>query len=155
MRVLVLPDAAARVDHEIERAGADETGGLLLGWRRTDLDLATVAYVTGPGARSRATPTNLRLDTADLQREVDRWFAETEGDITYLGDWHLHHSVEPVPSPTDRMSALDIAGRPKVGLPMPLIVIVGLSRGTTLWRGWVGPNMIPVQIEFVSDTRSG
>jgi integrative and conjugative element protein (TIGR02256 family) len=138
-----------RVVEEVKRTGPAETGGLLLGWRRGDLDLLVVAHVTGPGAGAKATPTRLRLDTAGLQKEVDEWFARTAGAISYLGDWHLHHAANPVPSPTDRQSAQEIATRPEIDLPQPLIVILGLRGGTRRWRAWVGPELIPSEIEFV------
>lgn len=149
MKVLVLPDAVDRVVAEVERAGHNETGGLLLGWRRGDLAVLAVAHVTGPGADATVTPTRLRLDTAGLQDEVDDWFMSTEGEITYLGDWHLHHAANPVPSQTDRRSAYEISVKPEIGVPEPLIVILGLSGAGLRWRAWLGPSLTPTEIEFV------
>ena len=132
-------------------AGRNETGGLLLGWRRPDLGCWTVAQVTGPGPAARATPRTLRLDTPHLQVEVDRWFRETNGDISYIGDWHLHHERDPAPSWRDRRSIREVARRAEIGLAQPLIVIVGKSGEDLRWRAWVGPDLLPAQIEFVSD----
>jgi integrative and conjugative element protein (TIGR02256 family) len=90
------------------------------------------------------------LDTAHLQTEADRWFRETDGDISYIGDWHLHHQRDPVPSRRDRRTIQEVAGRPEIGLARPLIVIVGKRRGDLRWRAWVGPELLSAQIEFVT-----
>lgn len=153
-KLIVLPDAVDRVVSEIEVAGSNETGGILLGWQRPDLGLWVVAHVTGPGTRARATPTSLRLDTLALQRDVDQWFESTQGEISYLGDWHLHHEADPVPSPADRRSAREVAQRPEIGLRKPLTVIVGESDGNLQWRAWVGRRLTPAAIEFVEKSGS-
>lgn len=150
MKVLFLPDAVDHLVAEVKLAGPNETGGLLLGWRRRDLDVVVVACATGPGAGAKVTPTTLRLDAARLQSEVDDWFEKTGGDISYLGDWHLHHAAEPVPSATDRRSAREVATKPEIGLPEPLIVIVGLHNGSLRWRAWKGPQLAPSGIKFVA-----
>lgn len=147
MKVLVLPAAAQRVQSEAATTGRNETGGLLLGWRRSDLGLWVVAEVTGPGAGSKATPTTLHLDTMDLQVEADRWFEDTRGEVSYLGDWHLHHQADPVPSRQDRRSIREVARRPEIGVPEPLLVIVGKAGQELCWRAWVGAKLTPATVE--------
>lgn len=149
VRIAVLPDAAARVAEEAAAAGTNETGGLLLGWRRSDLGVWAVASATGPGRSAVFTPRSLRLDTTDLQQEVDRWFATTDGEVSYLGDWHLHHSPDPVPSPTDRMSAREIADSRLIGVPDPLMIIIGRTNRGLRWRAWVGARLVPAVVELV------
>lgn len=95
------------------------------------------------------TPTSLRLDTTGLQHEVDHWFATTDGEVSYLGDWHLHRSPDPVPSPTDRMSAREIADSGRIRVPDPLMIIVGRTNRGLRWRAWVGARLVPAVVELV------
>jgi integrative and conjugative element protein (TIGR02256 family) len=154
LRVIVLRDAVDAIASEVARAGQNETGGLLLGWRRSDLDLWAVARATGPGPGAIVSPTRLRLDTLHLQKEVDRSFAETNGEVSYLGDWHLHHENDPTPSGKDRLSIEELVERPEIAVVRPLLIIV--ATGTYLrWRGWVGARFLPAEIEFAPDLLTG
>lgn len=149
MRIVVTDVARTKVEHEIGNTGRLETGGLLLGWQRPDLDTIVVADATGPGRKARRSRHGLILDTTDLQGAVDRAFTESSGDVGYLGDWHLHHCSEPVASPTDAATALSIATDPNVAVPKPVLLIVGRARnGAPQWRGWVGPQLVFARVEF-------
>ncbi|MGH9152547.1 MAG: Mov34/MPN/PAD-1 family protein [Acidimicrobiales bacterium] len=149
MRIVVTDVARSNVEHEIGNAGRLETGGLLLGWRRPDLETIVVADATGPGRRARRSRHGLILDTADLQDAVDRAFAASCGDVGYLGDWHVHHSSEPVASPIDAATARSIATDPNVAVPEPVLLIVGRAGdGDLQWRGWVGRELLSAHVEF-------
>lgn len=155
LRIIFLPEAVDSIASEVAQAGQNETGGLLLGWERSDLDLWAVVQATGPGPGALASPTRVHLDTVHLQQEVDRWFAETNGEVSYLGDWHLHHHEEdPTPSGKDRLSIEELAERPEIAMARPVLIIVGT--GTCLrWRGWVGAGFLPAEIEFAADLLTG
>lgn len=149
-RVLVENAAQQTVEREIARAGRNETGGLLLGWFRRDLGLAVIGHATGPGRDAQQEPARLVLDTANLQQEVERQFVETNGQISYIGDWHLHHAARPSPSQTDIASLADIASHPEINVPNPILVIVGRARtGRLAWGAWKGAGGERCKIVFV------
>lgn len=137
MKVLVTGDAKTTIEAEIELAGKNETGGVLLGWRRPDLGVTVVAAATGPGERAKRTRTRLELDTADLQRLVDAAFEASGGDHAYLGDWHLHHEAVPTPSGRDLASLNELTNEAGLAMEDGLLVIIGRSREAHLtWRAW-------------------
>src|SRR5436309_37443 len=116
MKVVVTSEARARIEAEIDAAGKLETGGVLLGWRRPDLDVTVVAACTGPGEAAIRTRNRLELDTADLQREIDAAFKASGGDQTFLGDWHLHHEATPHPSGRDLASLEELTAETGLGM---------------------------------------
>lgn len=148
MRLILLHEPHQQIHKEIDAAGHRETGGLLLGWRRTDLGVLVVARATGPGRHPVQTPNRLVLDTQDLQHEVVEAFERSQGEVTYLGDWHLHHELEPRPSPQDRRSVRTLATTPAVAVPAPVLMIVGKAGHQLAWRAWVGTRLDRVPVEL-------
>lgn len=149
MKVIVTAAARARIECEIASAGKQETGGVLLGWRRPDLDVAVVADATGPGAGAVRTRTRLELDTADLQVQVDAAFEATNGDHAFLGDWHLHHEAKPRPSQRDMTSLSELVSETGLAMPEGVLVIVGRSRRAQLtWRAWSAAEWREAEIGF-------
>lgn len=140
--MIITTDVSATIEAQIAAAGANETGGLLLGWTRSDLQTIVVVVATGPGKRARATPASLQLDVHDLQTEVDRLWSASAGHVTYLGDWHLHHQDIPTPSSRDHASIREIASDPAIGVTDPVMLIIGRNR----WCAWIGPEVLPVEV---------
>lgn len=150
--MIVLPSAAATIAAHAESAGPVETGGLLLGWRRRDLDVIVVTEATGPGRNARRSRFGLVLDVQDLQAVVDQAWERSEETVTYLGDWHLHHEAEPRPSPIDRRSVREVSEDARIGVSQPLLMIIG-EPPDGHWRAWVGPQLAPASPVLVESPR--
>lgn len=146
--VYVMVGARECIQREIAEAGVLETGGLLLGWARPDLDSIVVDRATGPGRRARRSATRLRLDARDLQKLVDEVHKHSEGRVTYLGDWHLHPGAATRPSKTDRSSLLNIVEQ--VGIEAALLIVVGdRTREPWEWCCFVGSDSRPADLVIV------
>lgn len=150
-RVLIGPQAWATMAWHADRCGANETGGLLLGYRRSDLDTVVVTAATGPGKDFRTTPRYVRLDTADLQQVVERAWERSGGDVAYLGDWHLHHEDVPSLSVRDRGTLAKLAVLRRAQVPRPVVVIVGERPDRNL-RAWVGGRASPAEVDRIHTT---
>jgi integrative and conjugative element protein (TIGR02256 family) len=152
MRVILTADARARIESEIRASGRVETGGALLGWRRPDLDIVVIADATGPGPKASRSRHRLEVDTDDLQRHIDAAFAATNGDHSFLGDWHLHHEATPHPSSQDLASLNELTAESGVAMQDAVLVIVGRSRnGGLKWRAWSAAASTEAEVVFHTD----
>lgn len=150
MKVVVTAEARARIEAEIAAAGNKETGGVLLGWRRPDLDVVVVAAATGPGKHAVQRRNLLELDTADLQNEIDNAFDATGGDHAFLGDWHLHHEPKPQPSGRDLASLNELTAEASLAMDDGLLVVVGRNhKGALAWRCWGSEPWSEVALDLV------
>ncbi|MCU1486194.1 MAG: hypothetical protein JWN67_2940 [Actinomycetia bacterium] len=149
MKVILTGEARLAVEAEISAAGKFETGGVLLGWRRPDLDVTVVAAATGPGANAVRGRNRLELDTLDLQTQVEAAFDTSGADHTYLGDWHLHHEARPTPSGRDLASLNELTSETGLAMEDGLLVIVGSDRkGNLTWRAWSAAAWSEIDLEL-------
>ncbi len=73
-----------------EKAGGDETGGILIGsWDRARNVLYVVAATDAP-TDSVGTPTGFERGAAGVFRTLDDIETVTAGNLTYVGEWHSH-----------------------------------------------------------------
>jgi integrative and conjugative element protein (TIGR02256 family) len=107
-----------------------EVGGWLLGYWRADGNALVLTHATPPGRRG--TPFGVTVD-ADRHRPMfdDAWDA-SEGQVTFLGDWHTHPGGPPFPSARDRRALEQLAKEPEYQTDTPLIAIVANPRWP--WR---------------------
>lgn len=66
-----------------------ETGGILVGYR-TKSGNFVITHTTGPGPRAKHGFRYFEADSAYCQRVLDHIFDHSQGELTYLGDWHTH-----------------------------------------------------------------
>jgi integrative and conjugative element protein (TIGR02256 family) len=79
---------------------------------------------------------------------VDEAHKHSEGQITYLGDWHLHPAAAARPSKTDRSSLLNIVE--EVGIETALLIVVGdRTPEAREWRCFVGGDARPADLVIV------
>lgn len=103
-----------------------ETGGMLLGWRDGADRIVTDAI--GPGDRALHGRYAFLPDHEWQRKELAFAFAESLGDLDYLGDWHTH------PGGHAEMSAIDHATLRRIGRRVPgaMTLIAAGDRD----RGW-------------------
>lgn len=120
--VWIADTARATMLREARARPRTETGGGLFGYVAGD---ATVVEHAGiAGGRTRRGPTRLEPDPDDLQAQIDRLIADTDGARYLVGEWHTHPWGRPKLSVTDTTSLRRTAENPAVGLPRPLAIIV-------------------------------
>jgi integrative and conjugative element protein (TIGR02256 family) len=98
-----------------------ETGGVLVGWRNGSDWIATGLIGAGPKAmhgRYAFVP-----DHAWQVKQLAEAFAESGGDLDYLGDWHTHPTGPVQMSVADRRTLRRIARRTE----NPLMIIMDPS----------------------------
>ena len=99
MTVWVRHEAAARMVEAARSLYPLETGGVLLGWR--DATDRIVVDLIGPGPCALHGRHMFIPDHPWQLSHIRAAFAQSKGDLDYLGDWHSH------PSGLAEMSAQD------------------------------------------------
>lgn len=122
-RVLIEPAARAAVCGHTRGNIGVETGGILFG-RRLGESTLLVTRASPPGPRARHGRFFFSRDTRFLQRYLDSIYDRTDGEEDYVGEWHVHPSLNAPPSRTDRRSLWRIARRRNYATDNPVLLIV-------------------------------
>ena len=113
----------AQCIREIDATFPLESGGVLMGTWVSDSEVAIRAAI-GPGPAASHERFRFRPDLAWQHEQIARYFADSEGLITYLGDWHSHPQAS-----HGRLSLLDqealglIMATPEAQCAEPLMAI--------------------------------
>lgn len=119
-----------------EGAAPDETGGVLLGWRNGDALVIDRVVDAGPGAERW--PMGMRPDADYQALMIAEAFEESDGAVTYLGDWHSHPGTMAIPSRRDRKTLRNIATDEDAQCPAPAMLILGTGDQDWEAMAWVG-----------------
>lgn len=106
-----------------------ETGGMLLGYE-ADNGEAVVTALIGPGRAAIHGRYSFVPDAESQQAALEAHFFKTNGQETYLGDWHTHPHSTPSLSPMDKKTLSRIAAIPASGTLNPIMAILGEGSGT-------------------------
>ena len=104
--------------HESKAKYPKETGGILAGYM--EKGLFRIEHATGPGPKAVHTRASFLRDGEYCQAELDKIFAQTNGKIDYLGEWHSH-PLAIGPSKRDKDSMRDIAEDTRYAIPNPVL----------------------------------
>ncbi|WP_010657912.1 Mov34/MPN/PAD-1 family protein [Brucella anthropi] len=124
-RVTIESDALRTIIEHSNRAGMNETGGILIG-HINGTGQAIISEVTGKPRGSmfgRFTFVRKTAGLASLLRT--RWLDKRY----YLGEWHSHPGAEPNPSERDRQSMRTISSDEGYCCPEPILLILGHRAG--------------------------
>jgi len=108
-----------------------ETGGMLLGYRGRNGE-EVITNIIGPGPKAKHGRFSFLPDGDYQQTKLERIFLDTNGQVTYLGDWHTHPRGKNHPSYLDKRTLARIAREPKSGTDTPLMAILG--NGAPVWE---------------------
>lgn len=105
-------------------AGGDlESGGLLFGYfnlPRVILDVATK-----PVSTEKRGPNSFEIDSSNASKEIKKQF---KANRHFLGEWHSHPQVQPMPSTKDLRTIKDLFVKSNHELNAVVMIIVGLSQ---------------------------
>jgi hypothetical protein len=129
MIVLILPlELRQTIKAALRKACTREVGGVLmaehLGPNRFLVKEITVH-------RRGAFASFVRL-VEDAVGRLRSFFEQSRHEYTrynYIGEWHSHPSFEPIPSPKDDASMIEIVQDPTVGANFAVLLVVKLIRG--------------------------
>lgn len=100
MKLWIARSALVEITRQASEFAPLETGGVLLGWRSGPDRV--VAGVLGPGPKALHGRHMFIPDHAWQVARIDELFAQSRGDLDYLGDWHTHPDGIAVLSALDR-----------------------------------------------------
>lgn len=105
---------------------APEAGGVILG--KIIGDQIQVLKLSVPTSLDKASRTNFNRNKLSAQIILDYEFHNSNGQITYLGEWHTHPEEYPTPSSTDLNMLKDQFKNNKLTIDFILLLIKG-SKG--------------------------
>lgn len=128
-KVLVEADVRQRINAFRQLGKREvEAGGVLLGYRRGSH--LHVTDSTLPQRQDKRSRTYFeRCDSFHQAYALDRW-RESGGQIDYLGEWHTHPELVPVPSCLDRLEWRKICAVRDEAMSFLI-----LGNGVTDWLG--------------------
>jgi integrative and conjugative element protein (TIGR02256 family) len=123
---------AAIAANAIVSADGCETGGILLGFDKSELGemLVMEAGDSGPDAERR--PNFFKRDLAHAKRLADEALASTSS--RWIGEWHTHPGGALAPSRIDLRTYRSFLRDPELGFSVFLALIVGPGD-----EGWANP----------------
>ena len=120
--VLITTEALAAIEQHVRAGGVElETGGILLG-HETSTGLH-VAVAGGPGPRAVRTPMSFNRDLDHAEELAEEAWQQQRA--VWLGEWHTHVHVPPVPSETDLSSYLRHLDDADLGFDRFISIIIG------------------------------
>ena len=87
---------------EIKRSPKIETGGVLCGYYTSNSIFIDI--VSGPGSHSSQSAIEFEMDVEFMNEFLDNQYSKTSGKNIYVGEWHSHPQVHPLPSEQDIQS---------------------------------------------------
>jgi integrative and conjugative element protein (TIGR02256 family) len=100
-----------------------ETGGILIG-HNVDPTAVRVTRISPPGPGAVHRRYFFARDTRFLQRYLDDVHDRSGGREDYIGEWHVHPSLDAPPSYVDRQALFRIARRQNYAPSNPVLLIV-------------------------------
>jgi integrative and conjugative element protein (TIGR02256 family) len=120
-------DALDFIECEVRETKNDvETGGVLMGYY-TVKDEVVITHCCGPGPKAIQKRYSIFLDSSYAQEFVNEVYTNSDGQITYIGDWHSHTSSNLTPSRTDKIELNKIVKNKQSRLGMPIMVITNFA----------------------------
>lgn len=118
---VLLTPAIQTVLHKYRQLGPfdHEAGGILLGFRRGEIDLE-LTLATEPTPKDKRGMFSFFRSTWHHQDVARQQWMKSGGTVDYLGDWHTHPEDHPTPSSTDRREWEKL----RRNSPRPLIFII-------------------------------
>jgi integrative and conjugative element protein (TIGR02256 family) len=110
---------------ESERKAPLETGGIFLGWQKTEgRPYIEITHTIGPGPEADHGSHFFEPDYKYQSSETERIFNFAPKGITYLGDWHTHPIGVATLSWQDLFCLHKIAQNPVARNPAPIMMIL-------------------------------
>jgi proteasome lid subunit RPN8/RPN11 len=159
MKLLLPLPIIKRLRREL-RGRSREIGGVLVG-EHIAHDTFSIADISFQ--RRGGTAAHFIRDPEHHRDFLADFFARTGNDyqkFNYIGEWHSHPAVEPLPSGPDFATMFDLVEDTDVGVNFAVLIIVRLHRwgrlelSATLFQPGVIPESISIEVESKRETRN-
>lgn len=111
---------------EARRWHVRETGGILMGYW-ADGESAVITNVSGPGPKARHGLYTFEPDSTFSQQQLNKIYNESDGQRTYIGDWHTHPLGSLEPSASDSETTFNVAFDPDFRTSKPILLLFRLK----------------------------
>lgn len=105
----------------------NETGGVLMGYTAINGDVVVTDIIMS-GESALHKPCRFEPDQEYQERVIQDIFLSSNGNVTYLGDWHSHPDNPPQMSWLDKKTLFRIADHPQAQCPNPVMMILGYHK---------------------------
>lgn len=121
-----------KIEKEYNHARYWETGGILFGkisQNRKTIFIEKVVTIKGKKLFSLA----YIRDGKKAQKVIDSLWKETRGELNYLGEWHTHPNIPPIPSQRDKNTIIELTAEKKSNyFPYTILLIMGKDKRLTV-----------------------
>ncbi len=97
------------LDDLCELGFESESGGILLGSYDSGRDEYRIVDFTRPGLQDERAQTYFIRDRVSANKAIRNAWERSNGTVNYLGEWHTHNEIDPIPSETDKKLMRQIA----------------------------------------------
>ena len=111
---------------EAKRWRVRETGGILVGYW-VDEESAIITNVSGPGPKAHHGLYTFEPDSTFSQQQLNKIYYESDGQKTYIGDWHTHPLGSLEPSASDSETTFNVASDPDFRTSKPILLLFRLK----------------------------
>ncbi len=105
----------------------NERGGILLGKVTEDYSQFTITEVSEPSVEDSSGPLYFHRNQARAQKIINQRWKESDGEINYLGEWHTHPQINPIPSGIDYLLAWESVYKNVTEIDTIFMIIVGMT----------------------------
>lgn len=105
--IIYTKQALQMFQSEIELFGSIETGGVLLGYIKDDLLI--IEKASNGGSNAIHEEFYFRADPHYVDMFIDMEIANSGNKLRYIGEWHTHPQINPIPSELDLQSLYEIS----------------------------------------------
>jgi integrative and conjugative element protein (TIGR02256 family) len=134
------------IQKEIKACPLKETGGILIGYK-ADCEIV-VTNATGPGPNAKHSFFNFSRDIDYCNSSLEQYFYESNGILTYIGEWHTHPYGRPIPSRQDDKELFSIGRTDTYQNNAPLLVIGRKTKKDLLIGPFLYTNSMRIKIPF-------
>ena len=128
LRISILSEALkVKIETESARSKFTETGGVIAGTGSIATGKIQITHASLPGPKAQASRYTFNRDSVFCQNFLDKLASNSNGRIDYLGEWHKHFEITPIPSYKDKNALFEIAESPYYHVNQPLLLIIGNS----------------------------
>lgn len=115
----------------VEKNKCNEAGGILLG--RIYDDYNEIIDITTPNRFDKWGRSFFVRSRKGAQPRINRSWKKSNGTLIYLGEWHTHFKIKPIPSYQDRNMIGNTLKITTMDIDFLYLIIVGLEN--TYWVG--------------------
>lgn len=130
--VVIKNSLICKIEKEYNQARYFEVGGILLG--RISLDRKTIFIDNAETVKSKKIYSLAYIRNGKkAQKLINYILRATEGEMNYLGEWHTHPGIAPIPSFRDRNTIIELTKEKDSNyFSFTILLIMGRNKKMTI-----------------------